>query len=237
MVRKIICLALIPLFLTSCAGLTGGKSDWKSYYDAQKQLQLEKQLNDLKDERQEADAQRKHEEKMLKLSGDILLAVGKTENKVDDVLGPLMIAVLEEKYQTTRMITQLTKKKSQPVPIKAPETFGEKARALTPLILGMTGLAVNWRMSENMADVAVAGINGAGHVVSGSNSTIATDSFKTGTDNVIVGNNNALEASGSPTTTTSTTDDSTNGDMCGEVPMDTLGTCSCASYILGTCAP
>jgi hypothetical protein len=98
-------------------------------------------------------------------------------------------------------------------PIKAPETFGEAVRNSTGAILGIGGIIVGLTQSNNLKDVAVAGMNAAGthNIVSGEGNSIVNDSYKSASQNSMTGDGNSVSA----------------GDMNANSPVDNCADGNC----------
>jgi hypothetical protein len=176
---------------------TVGCADYGQYAQAKKEEAIAAQLLASREEAKEALEQREHEAKMITLTNNLMTAVAGTTDKTDDVLAPLMVMMLEDKWSQTKTMSTLLKPKPQVSEIKAPESAGEFLQKATNLVLGAGGIYLGVRQSDNMKDVATAGINGAGtHTTATNGSFINTG--KTGDGSVNSG-------SSAPVTTTNTT--------------------------------
>lgn len=118
-----------------------------------------------------------HEEKMSTLMSNAMLSAGATPDKMDDVLVPLLFASMEDK----KVMADALSKNDNIIPfqkIEAPETFSEAIKNSTGLILGGAGVALGIVQSNNMADIAIAGISRSGtsttYNTSGENHTVGS---------------------------------------------------------------
>ncbi len=174
---KINKLVLTAVALLLCMSFTGCTIGYGDYAQAVKEQNITLQLMAEKETTKREEAQRKHEEKMLTLTGNVMQAVAKTPDTSDDVIAPIMVMVLEDKWQTTKTLGDATKPTVALNKIEAPESVGDSVRKMGSTILGIGGIALGIVQSNNLADVAKTGINGAG--VHDSYNTTNTDSYKT----------------------------------------------------------
>jgi hypothetical protein len=158
-------------------------------------------------ERQEED---RHEARMLLLIQQSMTAAANTPEKTDDVLVPIIIMSIEDKRIMAHALTANSRQAIQFQKIKAPETFGEAVQKSTGAILGIGAIVNSAIQSNNLADVATAGITSAGttNTISGDGNSITNDSYKSGSQNTITGDGN--ETTGGSITSTNTQDNSNN---------------------------
>ena len=175
-IRKVFAILIVLSLCTSLVGCAG--KEYTSYANAVKEQNVTLQLMADKESAKREAAQLKHEEKMLLLTSNALQAVAATPDKTDDVITPLMLMVLEDKWLTTRALADATTPKVTLGKIEAPETVGESVQKMGGTLLGLAGVALGITQSNNAKDIAVAGINGAGthntatdsHITSGDGS-------------------------------------------------------------------
>ena len=188
-IKKVV---LTGIVLILCLSLTAC-GDYGKYAQAMKEQNIALQVQaDREDAKREA-AQRKHEEKMLTLTNSALQAAALTPEKTDDVITPLTIMVLEDKWQTSRMLEQSKRQAPAVAKIEAPETLGDSVKKMGGTILGVGGIILGITQSNNLADVAKAGINNAGtHNTASDGSAINTgDGSATGNNPVDSYNDNS----------------------------------------------
>lgn len=117
-------------------------------------------MADKKEAKREAD-QRAHELKMTQLTANLMTAAAQTPEKSDDVIAPMMVMVLEDKWNMAKSVAD-----SKPQPamaqIQAPTTIGDEIKKAGSTLIGLGGIYLGIKQSDNMADVAKAGIAGAG---------------------------------------------------------------------------
>lgn len=157
-IKKVV---LAGIVLILCFSLTAC-GDYGKYAQAMKEQNIALQVQADKEEAKREAEQRKHEEKMLTLTNSALQAAALTPEKTDDVITPLTIMVLEDKWQTSRMLEQSRKRPAPVAQIQAPTTVGDEIRKAGSTFLGLGGIYLGVRQSDNMADVAKAGIASAG---------------------------------------------------------------------------
>lgn len=231
-----------------------GCADRDEYYKAHQQRESSRQLYQEKAERQRAYEREQlelkrmaHRERMSVLSAQALAAAAATENKIDDVLVPYHLASLEDKWAIADLLAET--RTSAPVEIKydhieAPEKPSEYARIGANLLLGGGALYLGIQSSNNLKDVAVAGINSAGNHFYGDGNI--NDSYKTGTDNTLYGEGNSVTSGDAGTCDDCEEEDPTEmPKTCSEVEgsfIDEDGylwvspDCSCNSYLAGHCS-
>lgn len=166
----ILCFALV-LPMVGC-----GK-DYSQYAQAVKEQNITRQLRMETERREREYEQRKHEEKMAKLTGDLVMAAGKTENPNDDMMVPLMVMMMEDKWAMAQASVAANEPKEQLAVIRPPDTIGDTIQKSTGAILGLGGIWLGIKQSDNLASVATAGIANAGTNtnVSGYNNSAYTD--------------------------------------------------------------
>ena len=192
------------LLCITVLGLGGCATGYKDYARAVKEQNMTIQLQNEKMEREKIrreelmeNRRMEHREKMAKLLEHTITATAKTKDRTDDVIAPLLIATLEDKWAMADMIAESKKKESKPMAmhkIEAPEKTSDIIKASTAPVLGALGIYAGIRNTDALADVAVAGISNAGvhNTVSGENNRMTTDSYKSNTDNTVNGNENTL---------------------------------------------
>lgn len=185
---KPLALLLAVALLTGC-----GQKEYYAAVQAQNDRIL-KQHND-REERLAREETAKNE-RLMQADRAAIEAVGRTPDKTDDVLVPLMIAQRE----TISTIVAANKPVVQPpvLQIQPPETAGDFVQKSTGLVLGAGGMVVGAIQSNNMKDVAVAGIAGAGvhNYANGKGSVITSDSQNAGSKNTAGGSQKITASSG-----------------------------------------
>lgn len=189
MIKKLIASTLCVAFLTTLMGCSG--KEYAQYAQAVKEQNITRQLRMETERRVREDAQRQHEIKMATLTGKLMTAAAKTDSKNDDLMVPMMVMLLEDKWSTTKTIAAMNQKPDELATIKPPETTGELIQKSTGLLLGLGGVWLGITQSNNLADVATAGIAGAGthNTVSGKNNTLTSGSHNTDSYNEASGTN------------------------------------------------
>ena len=195
-------LFLPVVFFVSLSLVGCGAKDYSNYAQAVKEQNITLQLMaDKKEAKREAE-QRAHELKMTQLTANLMTAAAQTPEKSDDVIAPMMVMVLEDKWNMSKSVVD-----SKPQPamaqIQAPETLGDSVKKMGGTILGLGGIYLGVRQSDNMADVAKVGILNAGTHNSASGGSAVTS----GDNSSSSGNTNEGQA-----TDSYNTDNSTNGD-------------------------
>jgi hypothetical protein len=183
---------LLILFSFAMGGCAGGES-YKAYANAIKEQEVTRQLMIAQQRNQSEDRQRKHELKMTELMGTMAQAASASPDKTDDMMVPLLFMIMEDKFQMAEITRQSSQPLNQPIVMKAPETTGEMIRSSTGLVLGLGGIALGIMNSQNMADIAEAGLAAAGNTntVNGDGNTLTSDSYKSGSQN-LMGNSNSV---------------------------------------------
>jgi hypothetical protein len=135
-----------------------------------------------------------HEEYMVKILQTSLNAAAQTPDKMDDVLIPVLLMNMENQRTMAKALMAGKERQIAFQPIKAPETFGEAVKNSTGAILGIGGIIVGLTQSNNLKDVAVAGMNAAGthNIVSGDGNSVINDSYKSGSQNTMTGDGNSV---------------------------------------------
>jgi hypothetical protein len=190
MFGKISCLlgSIVILLLSGCGQ--------KEYYDAVKAQNITINSMNIEKHKSEQLAEARHEERMLVLIKSSMTAAAGTPEKTDDVLVPLLIMSIEDKRVMAHALTANSNKQMQLHIIKAPETFGEAVQKSTSAILGVGAIVSGIIQSNNLTDVATAGISSAGttNTISGEGNSITNDSYKTGSQNTVTGDSNKLSS-------------------------------------------
>jgi hypothetical protein len=205
--------ALITLMCFSMLGLTA--CGQKEYFEAVKEQNITIQSMNLADRAARAKEEERHEERMLLLMQNSMRAAASTKDKTDDILVPLLIMSMEDKRVMAKALTANSEKPMQFQHIKAPDSFGDGVQKSTAALLGIGGIILGITQSNNLADIATAGLNAAGthNIVSGEGNTVTNDSYKAGSQNTTTGDNNAITAGS--VTANSPTDNCADGS-CGE---------------------
>jgi len=225
----------------------------KEYYTAiEKQNTLIYQMN-LQREREKVLEEQRHEEHMARLFQTSLSAAAQTKDKTDDVLIPILLMNMENQRTMAKALAAGKEKQIALQSIKAPETFGEAVKNSTGAILGIGAIWAGIAQSNNLTDVAIAGMAGAGvhNTISGHDNKVINDSYKSGSQNNTNGNNNSITGgtidSSCPTGDCSETSEGEAGiqnvNECitnppagyqGSTPLYSPG-CSCNSHFSGKC--
>lgn len=164
--------------------MVGCGKDYSQYAQAVKEQNITRQLRMETERREREYAQRQHEAKMAKLTGDLVMAAGKTENPNDDMMVPLMVMMMEDKWAMAQAAAAANAPKEQLAVIRPPDTIGDTIQKSTGAILGLGGIWLGIKQSDNLAKVATTGITNAGTntYVSGENNSAYTDGSKTNID-------------------------------------------------------
>ena len=179
-VIKPIAIAVICVFVLAGCGQ-------KEYYSAIKeQNQYIAEMSRAAEDNKRID-ENAHQETMIVLLQQAMTSASKTPSVVDDVLVPMLVMNMESQRTMAKALTAGKERPMQLQQIKAPDSVGDTIRKSTGLILGAGGLILGIAQSNNMKDIAVAGMNAAGSKMSvtGDGNTITSDSNKNGTDNII----------------------------------------------------
>jgi hypothetical protein len=236
MFKKIISIILISSFSFMTIGC-----GQKEYYSAVKsQNETITQLN-LIEQQKEREADLIHEQRMAEIMKNSMIAAAKTPDMTDDVLIPVLFMNMENQRTMAKALVAQNKRPIQLQPIKAPDSFGDNVKKSAGLILGVGGLILGITQSNNMKDIAVAGMNAAGTKidVSGNNNDVVNDSYKNGTDNVVNGNNNEIYGKSCPDCETDKEPGpGTSYETCSDewVAENIPGCSSCDSYYAGRCS-
>ena len=159
---KILNYLVLPVILFISLSLVGcGAKDYTNYAQAVKEQNITLQLMaDKKEAKREAD-QRAHELKMAQLTANLMTAAAQTPEKSDDVIAPMMVMVLEDKWNMSKSAID-----ARPQPamaqIQAPTTIGDEIKKAGSTLLGLGGIYLGVKQSDNLADVAKTGILNAG---------------------------------------------------------------------------
>ncbi len=168
--NKLVTITICSLLAIS---LVGCAQDYGQYAQAIKEQNLTRQLYSEQQLRHREFAQRKHEEKMAVIAGQLIIAANKSESPNDDMMVPLVLMMMEDKWSMAQ-----ASNKTEPmnfVTIQPPETTGELIQKSTGLLLGLGALGLSAYQTYNLSEVAKTGINSAGTKVSGSNNSITGD--------------------------------------------------------------
>ena len=165
---------IVSLCIALALPLVGCSKDYSQYAQAVKEQNITQQLRIETEQREREYTQQKHEAKMLALAGNLINAAAATDSKNDDMMVPLIIMMMEDKWAMAQANANANTASPQLVAIEAPETTGEVLRSSTGLVLGLGGLALGIIQSNNLTEVATAGMAAAGthNVVSGENNTL-----------------------------------------------------------------
>jgi len=195
-IKFIACALLASVFLFGCAD--------KEYYNAiRAQNETIWKINSERAER-EAQREKQHEALMMQLITNGVVAASKTEDKTDDVLVPMLIMNMENQRIMADALKSRNTRTPQLQQIKAPDSIGDIIRKSTGAILGGMGLYVNMKQSSDMRDVAIQGMSHAGTntTVNGDGNSTVLDSYKSGSQNSVVGDSNTSTYTGGDVATT-----------------------------------
>jgi len=243
---------LIVLFtLPGCASRDG-------YYDAVREQNITVQLNNAKAERQldytrdqKQRRREEHQERMLIVVESMIRGVAKTPDKTDDVMGPLLVLMMQDKWALAEVIdaSNDVQVASQPMQkIEAPAEGVDYLKAGLPLIGSLAAVAIGWHSLDKIADVAASA--GANYYMSGDNNKLNQDSQNTGSYNVAGGdqtidaNSDSNDYAEGATEEEIVEDLPLNGSCAGaegtfvddEGYVWVADGCSCNSWIAGHCA-
>jgi len=174
------------LIILSCFTLLGiSACGQKEYFEAVKEQNVTIQSMNMANEARREREEQRHQERMLTLMQTSMQAAASTKDKTDDVLVPLLIMSMEDKRIMAKALTAGNEKPMQLQTIKAPDSFGDGVRKSTGALLGIGGIIMGITQSNNMADIAAAGMNAAGvhNSITGDSNTITSDSYKTASQN------------------------------------------------------
>lgn len=185
-----IALLVLLLLLLALGGCANDK--YYSAVTAQNERIL-KQHNDAVARQEREDAAR--HERLAKLDQAMIEAAGRTRDTTDDILVPLIIAQRE----TFSTLVGAQKPVAPPplLAIEPPEKISDVIKSSTPLVLGAGGIVAGVWQNENMKEIALGGIAGAGvhNYANGKGSSITSDSGNTGSKNT-AGGNQKISANG-----------------------------------------
>jgi len=145
-----------------CLSLAGCAGNYTEYAKAKKSENLAIQLQAEKEENKREAVQKEHEKKVLAMTEKLMTAVAATPDPTDNVVAPLLILVLEDKWAQSKENSARNVKVATTSPIEPPETLGETIQKSGAVILGAGGIFLGIRQSDNLADVAKVGIGSAG---------------------------------------------------------------------------
>jgi len=185
-IKLLVSVAIMSLLLAGCGQ--------KEYYTAmEKQNTLIYQMN-LQHEHEKMLDEQRHEEHMARLFQTSLSAAAQTKDKTDDVLIPILLMNMENQRTMAKALAAGKERQMALQPIKAPETFGEAVKNSTGAILGIGAIWAGIAQSNNLTDVAIAGMAGAGvhNTISGHDNKVVNDSYKSASQNTTTGNNNTM---------------------------------------------
>ncbi|RLI66362.1 MAG: hypothetical protein DRO67_01265 [Candidatus Asgardarchaeum californiense] len=178
----------ILLLVSSCANRD-------KYYDAVNQQNMTIQLQNAKQEEQkryerEVRERRRQEHNLLMANLAIKMTEGaaKTATPVDDIMGPILFMVMEDKFATAEFIASLQQNSNkvnvQPLQTIEPPADGvDYLRAATPYAgMVLTGV-LGWKSYDAMTDLAATA--GNQYLLSGENNKMNVDSFKSGSNNTV----------------------------------------------------
>jgi len=170
-VKLIICLVTCCFILTIL-----NACGYKEYAGAVKEQNLAMQQRRLIHQADQEAKRRAHKEKMLMLAVNAMKAAQATADKSDDVMVPMLVMTLENSWIMSEAINSMNYKPEQTLAIQAPDSFGDGVRKSTAAILGVGGIILGIQNSDNMAEIAVAGIHGAGTNITGNSNTFSSGS-------------------------------------------------------------
>lgn len=240
--KKCILLALVLPFLVGCGQ--------KEYYQAVKEQNITMQLRMENERATRADRSMRQDRETIVLIEKLALSTGKTKTPHDDFMAAMMLMMVQDKSNMSDLAYNLTKKDMQLQTIQAPDTVGDIIQKSTGLVLGGAGLTLGIMQSNNMKDIAVAGMNAAGthNNVSGTNNTLNADAFKSGSSNTVTAGGNSSISGGTVDDGSGVRDDETieDGDLIMPISCEGAGYyedgdwwvssgCSCDSFQSGHC--
>lgn len=193
----------VPVMLVGCSG-----QDYGQYTQAVKEQNVTTQIRIEAANREREERDRKHEEKMMAFAVNAMQAAGVTKDKTDDLMVPMVLMLLEDKWSVAKMVEASNQKEPQLQTVKAPETTGELISKAAPAVLSLGGMALSgfttWTNNQTTSDLLNAATLGTSIVMSGEGNTTNTDSFKSGSDNTVVSSGDSTITAG----------DVVNGDQC-----------------------
>ena len=185
---SIILIIIISLCMWGCASREG-------YYNAVNQQNMTIQLENKK---QEAQLQYKREQRerrrlehnilMTTLAVKMVDGAAKTATPVDDILGPILFIVMEDKFATNELLVAMIEGQNeiqiQPMQtIEAPAEGVDYMKAALPYAgYALAGFGV-YQYSKSITDLAATA--GTQYIVSGQDNKINVDAFKSGSSNVV----------------------------------------------------
>ena len=177
------------LCLSLALPMVGCGQDYGQYAQAVKEQNITRQLRMETAAREREYSQKQHEIKMAQITGSLVIAAGKTENPNDDMMVPLVIMMMEDKWAMASMAARASEPKEQMATIEAPDTIGDTIQKSTGLLLGAGAIWLGITQSNNMESIATAGMAAAGNknTITGDGNTLTSDSYKAGTDNINTG--------------------------------------------------
>ena len=188
----------VSIVLLILSGLSGCASR-EGYHEAIVKQNDTIQLHNAQQERQkeydkELKEKRRNEHNLLMTALMIKMVDGaaKTSTPVDDILGPILFMVMEDKFATTELVLAAfaDKDKTQPATlqkIEAPEEVGDILQKSTALFLGIAGIGANVWVSDIHSKTLQTAFEAAGSTygLSGENNEMNVDSFKSGSSNTV----------------------------------------------------
>lgn len=194
---------ILSLFLAGC-----GRD---AYYQAIKEQNITTQLRMENERLIREDKKLRHEKDMVALIEKLSVATGKTENTNDDLLASVMLMMTQDKNNMADLAYNLTKKDTPLQVIEAPDSFGDTIQKSTGLLVGGAAIALGIVQSNNMAEIATAGINSAGTHVSGTGNITTTGNASSSITSTATGDGaSATLISASTANSTSADNTSTN---------------------------
>lgn len=181
--KKLLICVLVSIFALSISGC----ADYKEYAKAQT-TQNEKAIKELEiKEAKEQTRRNDYKLEVMSLSTNALIAASKTADKTDDVLVPILLMTISDKFIMAEALISQNDKMAQITPVEAPDSIGDTIQKSTGLLLGVGGIVLGVSQADNMETIALAGIAGAGtkNIVSGENNRLSADKYKSGSDNIV----------------------------------------------------
>ena len=208
----------------------------KDYYNAMNQQNMTVQLQNQKQEvqleyKREQKEIRRQEHKLLMttLALKMIDGAAKTATPVDDILGPILFIVMEDKFATSEMLVAMIEGQNeiqiQPMQvIEAPAEGVDYMKAALPYAGYALGAFGVYQYGKSMTDLAATA--GTQYMLSGENNKMNVDSFKSGSNNVVTAGGDSSISAGDTVEGNCQTGDC-EGEGATDLPYD--GACSDAS--------
>lgn len=200
---------LVSLLVVSLAGC----ADREKYYEAMTKQNDTIQLRDQQRQAQKdydrvirEKRREEHQVLMAQLMTKMMDGAAKTSTPVDDIMGPVLFMVMEDKFATVELVAALGDKDSesstqQLQTIEAPEETGDIIAKSSAVVLGVVGIGANILNNDINAKTLRTALDKAGstYTVSGENNKMNVDSFKSGSDNIVTAGGDSTITGGDTT--------------------------------------